>query len=85
MSGISQAWNTLITVTIASLPAIGALLLVRSQSQKRKLDAQEIIGIYLIFWGFLLFAYREVGLGYPILIVGLIFTAISIHLIRKHY
>lgn len=94
MTGISQAWIVSIINTIAALPAIGALLLMRSQAQKHELDTQEIVAIYLIFWGFLLFvSFQEYLLlsmyawylswGLTIL-VGLIFTGISAYLIYKN-
>ena len=55
MFGFSQALDTLMPVFITFLPTIGALLLVRSQSQRRKLDRPEIAACYCIFLGFLLF------------------------------
>jgi uncharacterized membrane protein (DUF485 family) len=95
MAGLSQEWVASITVFITALPAVGALLLVRSQAQKRRLDTQEIVAIFLIFWGYLLFASFEealllpktvwyLGWGLP-LFVGLIYTAISAYLIYKKY
>ena len=95
MSGLSQQWITSITIIIAALPAIAALLRSYSQAKKRKLDGQEITSIFLTLWGFLgLVSLAEatglpqipwyLGWGLPILI-GAIFTGISVCLILKKY
>lgn len=55
----SQVLNTLMPVITAFLPAIGAVLLVRSQSQRRKPETTEIIACFCILVGFLLFITLE--------------------------
>ena len=96
MDIIPNMCRTAINMIIVALPTIGALLLLRSEAQKRKLNKQEISAIYFIFWGFVLFAFREnatltmsnwtwyLGWIFP-LFVGFIFTGISIYLICKYY
>jgi hypothetical protein len=95
MTGLSQEWITSITIIIAALPAIGALLRQYSQAKKRKLDGHEIAALYLTLWGFLLFVSLAEGLGLPTvrwylgwglpILVGLVFTVISVCLIYKKY
>ena len=83
MFGSSQVLNTLMPVLITFLPTIGALLLVRSQSQRRKLYIQEIVACYCIFLGFLLFISWE-GYWLPAAVAGGFVVVISIYaLIRK--
>ena len=83
MFGDSEVLNTLMPILITFLPTIGALLLVRSQSQRRKLYKQEIIACYCIFVGFLLFISWE-GHWLPAAVAGGFVVVISIYaLIRK--
>jgi len=53
--GISDLWKVSINIIITALPALGALLLVRSEAMKREFKTSEIVGVFCIFWGFLLY------------------------------
>ena len=55
MFGSCQVLNTLVPILFTSLPLIGALLLLQSESRRRKLRKEENIAACLIFGGFLLF------------------------------
>jgi len=55
MFGSCQVLNTLVPILFTSLPLIGTLLLLHSQSRRRKLEKDENIAACLIFLGFLLF------------------------------
>lgn len=95
MQGLSQQWIIPITILIAALPAIAALLRSYSQAKKRKLDGQEITSIFLTLWGFLGLVSLAEATGFPTtlwyfgwglpIIIGVIFTGISICLIRREY
>ena len=83
MLGDSQVLNTLMPVLIVFFPTIGGLLLVRSESQRRKLYKEEIIACYCIFLGFLLFIGWE-GYWLAAAVAGGFVVVISIYaLIRK--
>lgn len=83
MLGNSQVLSTLMTVFIAFLPTIGGLLLVHSESQRRKLSKEEIIASYCIFLGFLLFIGWE-GNWLAVAVSGGFVVVVSIYaLIRK--
>jgi prolipoprotein diacylglyceryltransferase len=56
---ISDQWKATINIIIAGLPALGSVLLVLNESKKRKFKTSEMVGIYCIFWGFLLYASWE--------------------------
>jgi hypothetical protein len=99
MTGIVEEWKATIIIIITALPAIGTLLLIRSEAMKRKFKTSEIVAVFFIFWGFLLFAFWEnfllpiresaylswyLGWTFPIFL-GLILTGFSIYLICKHY
>ncbi len=59
MFEVSGPINATINTVIAGLPVIAALLLSLNEAKKRRLNKLESWAVYLIFWGFLLFASWE--------------------------
>ena len=80
----SQVWDTVVPILFTSFPLIGALLLLESASQRRKLEKEEYMAAFLIFGGFLLFVAWK---GYYVVAIGgaIVFIGVFIHsLMRKH-
>ncbi|MBM4446084.1 MAG: hypothetical protein FJ023_01865 [Chloroflexi bacterium] len=93
MFEISEPIKAAVNTLIAALPALAVLLFSLSEARKRRLNSLESWAVYLVFWGFFLFASWEnfriritdkytlclwlQGWLVPIL-VGLVITSVSI-------
>jgi len=85
MFGNCQVLNTLVPILFTSLPLIGALLLIQSESQRRKLRKEENIAACLIFGGFLLFiAWEGYYVGAIVGMVGFIVVFIAWRIHKRH-
>jgi len=59
MFEISESIKAAVNILIAALPALAVLLFSLSEARKRRLNRLESWAIYLVFWGFFLFASWE--------------------------
>ena len=101
MFSISESLNAGVTVIIAALPVLATLFFSLSEVRKRKghkLNKMETSAVYLVFWGFLLFAFWEnfgitvsntyslaswlSGWTFPI-VLGIVFTIYSYMYTRR--